>query len=283
MKLNNKGFAVSTFMYMILLLAIILIFATLAILSSRRMILDKQKSNTIEKISQVQNPICESVSGTRSLELGTEYRCEVKDDTFFNFYLLSVEGSKVNLIMDRNICEDGTAANNNYCSYGWHVDEENPTQNDSSKGPDTAISKLRLATNNWNNVPLIYINYDNEAKKVSSNYGYGKIIATKTSIKIYLSDNTTISYSDNEIRARLAKQSEVNGVGCDYTLNSCPAWLLTNLDNVLGFWLLPSYPMSSYNAMVINKEDQKISSAASSNVTDYGLRPVITLPKSMLK
>ena len=41
MKLNNKGFAISTFMYMLLILAIILILATLAILSSRRIIFTK--------------------------------------------------------------------------------------------------------------------------------------------------------------------------------------------------------------------------------------------------
>ena len=55
MELNNKGFAISTFMYMILVLAIVLILATLAILSSRKMILDKQKNIALENIKIVKS------------------------------------------------------------------------------------------------------------------------------------------------------------------------------------------------------------------------------------
>lgn len=43
MKLNNKGFAISTIMYMILIMAVILITLTLTLLSSRKLILDKAK------------------------------------------------------------------------------------------------------------------------------------------------------------------------------------------------------------------------------------------------
>lgn len=43
MKLNNKGFAISTVMYMILIMTIVLITLTLSLLSSRRLILEKQK------------------------------------------------------------------------------------------------------------------------------------------------------------------------------------------------------------------------------------------------
>lgn len=50
MKLNNKGFAISSIMYIILILAVILISVTLAILSSRKMILDKIKKETSDNI-----------------------------------------------------------------------------------------------------------------------------------------------------------------------------------------------------------------------------------------
>lgn len=43
MKLNNRGFAISTIMYMILIMAVVLITLTLSLLSSRRLILEKQK------------------------------------------------------------------------------------------------------------------------------------------------------------------------------------------------------------------------------------------------
>ena len=52
MKLNNKGFAISSIMYIILVLAVILIALTLAIFSSRKLILDKQKNDALHEIYQ---------------------------------------------------------------------------------------------------------------------------------------------------------------------------------------------------------------------------------------
>ena len=51
MKLNNKGFAISTIMYMILIMAVILITLTLTLLSSSKLILDKAKQIASENIS----------------------------------------------------------------------------------------------------------------------------------------------------------------------------------------------------------------------------------------
>ena len=50
MKLNNKGFAISTVMYMILIMAIVLITLTLALLSSRKFVLDKIKDEALNNI-----------------------------------------------------------------------------------------------------------------------------------------------------------------------------------------------------------------------------------------
>ena len=50
MKLNNKGFAISTIMYMILIMAVILIVLTLTLLSNRKLILDKTKEEVKENI-----------------------------------------------------------------------------------------------------------------------------------------------------------------------------------------------------------------------------------------
>ena len=55
MKLNNKGFAISTIMYMILIMAVILITLTLTLLSSRKLILDKTKQVAIENIYDIKN------------------------------------------------------------------------------------------------------------------------------------------------------------------------------------------------------------------------------------
>lgn len=53
MKLNNKGFAISTVMYMILIMAVVLITLTLTLLSSRKLILDKARVETTNNIYNV--------------------------------------------------------------------------------------------------------------------------------------------------------------------------------------------------------------------------------------
>lgn len=58
MKLNNKGFAISTILYMILIMAVILITLTLSLLGNRKVILDKIKEdakNNIYGIEKVEN------------------------------------------------------------------------------------------------------------------------------------------------------------------------------------------------------------------------------------
>lgn len=59
--------------------------------------------------------VCHAVTKTTSGNVpegkfapGDEYLCEVKDDTWYTFFVLSVEGEKVNLIMDSNVKIDGT-------------------------------------------------------------------------------------------------------------------------------------------------------------------------------
>lgn len=56
MKLNNKGFAISTVMYMILIMAVILITLTLTLLSSRKLVLEKIKAEAKEIIYAVSLP-----------------------------------------------------------------------------------------------------------------------------------------------------------------------------------------------------------------------------------
>lgn len=50
MKLNNKGFAISTIMYIILIMAVVLISITLSLLSNRKLVLDKIKQEAKENV-----------------------------------------------------------------------------------------------------------------------------------------------------------------------------------------------------------------------------------------
>ena len=54
MKLNNRGFAISTIMYLILVVAVILITLSLSILSSRKLILDKIKKEALNDVYNVE-------------------------------------------------------------------------------------------------------------------------------------------------------------------------------------------------------------------------------------
>ena len=130
--------------------------------------------------------ICKSKAGTVSTELGTEYECEVKDGTKFNFYVLSKEGDNVNLIMDRNICEDGTtnySSMNNYCRYEWNqyvAMADDPTYN---FGPKLPMYVLYNATKNWTNIPNMVMDYVQESDGIyTGSYGY-KLIKTDANTK----------------------------------------------------------------------------------------------------
>ncbi|MBR6690527.1 MAG: hypothetical protein IKL65_04275 [Bacilli bacterium] len=75
MKLNNKGFAISTIMYMILIMAVLLITITLTLLSSRKLVLDKTKQETLENIysklpSQYQEVEHIESTGTQYIDTG---------------------------------------------------------------------------------------------------------------------------------------------------------------------------------------------------------------------
>ena len=301
MKLDNKGFAISTFMYMLLILAIILILATLAILSSRRMIIEKQKNTALDNISYPQNKICTAVNGVKSLQLGTEYSCEVKDGTFFTFYVLSTEGTKVNLIMDRNICEDGTSnytIENNYCRYAWYEPEAN-----NSFGPITAMTVLYNATKEWDNVPDMILNYKDEGER------YTGINSTSNKVEIISKNGTVseISLKNNKaLKSRMPKENEITILGCEpNNVGSCPTWIVRNLNyydtteslgydkyinnydidssHIYTYWLINSSKYSATTAYVISNQGY-ISHGSGVNATNaVGIRPVITLSKRMLK
>ena len=52
MKINNKGFAISSIMYLILVMALIIVAILLSLLSNRKVILDKQKKIIVDKYAE---------------------------------------------------------------------------------------------------------------------------------------------------------------------------------------------------------------------------------------
>lgn len=215
---------------------------------------------------------------------------------------MSQDEDKVNLIMNSNICNDGTLATDaNPCLYAWHDKVSN-----NNYGPDTAMENLYNATKNWSNVPNMDLSGENayidENNGSDSTKGYVGI-TTNNGVVIITGKNgapsTTIGTASNPLKARLPKEGEVmlpNNSFCTYSFGSCPPWLVENLanlnidkyattpkiDNIHGYWILSSHSGDSYMARGVGSGGN-MSEYGTNTINKYiGLRAVITIPKTYL-
>ena len=98
MKLNNKGFAISTVMYMILIMAVVLITLTLSILSARKLILDKIRKETTNNIYNVYD-----ITYRQALEILKEEALTYKNNNTMTSN--SVKISDINSSIDQEILD----------------------------------------------------------------------------------------------------------------------------------------------------------------------------------
>ena len=245
--------------------------------------------------------LLDDADNNNEISIGDKYSYKVNDKDTFTFYVLTEpEDGKVNLIMDRNICSDGTIAiETNPCLIAWHAETAN-----SSFGPDTVMEGLYNATKNWNNVPDMDLSNENayydEGNKQNKSTGYGKIETIKMGIKITKKDNTesaTIPYDSGKLlKARLPMKSEMDGAKCTEKSASCPLWLVNNLaftsfypkstysekndiNGIYGYWLMSSRPGDSHSARNLYHEgDVDAGYVDTNNKVSSGIRPVITVP-----
>ena len=262
--------------------------------------------------------------GDGQISPGDKYTYQVMENMEepYVFYVLKIEGDKVHLIQDRNICgyPDTTNVDNGKlteegrpCLVAWYS-----TTTDNSNGPVTAMQGLYNATKNWTNVPDMDLSGDNkysdEGHEENNDYGYGEIITTELGIKITKKDKKTevkregnltpvIPYETNKpLKARLPKFEEVYNTDnndtnhCHNSAGSCPSWLTNGLEQHLtyypnndhisginGYWLLSSHHGTSSSAReVLLYGNGNYGLITSSNASN-GLRPVITVPKSDLE
>ena len=250
------------------------------------------------------------------LSRGDKYEYEVSPGTKYTFFVLEVEGDTVNLIMNNNICIDGTIpTSSNKCLIAWYDDGDIDLVNDTNEfGPITAMQVLYNITKNWINVPDMDLSGDNkyldEGHEENSSYGYGTIETTKLGIKITKKDKQTevtregnlapvIPYEEGKLlKARLPKYSEVynndttNTTYCHDNYESCPSWLMNglnyynsynqnNISGIKGYWLLSSYPLNPGAARNMFFEGS-VNTFETSYSSINGIRPVITVPISDL-
>ena len=162
------------------------------------------------------------------ISVGDKYEIKVSDTESFIFYVLSIKENKVNLIMNNNICEDGSiVTNDNKCVYAWsskedYNDENFPNWGWNKKGPITAMQKLYDATKNWSKVPNMIMNYDDEYNKNEENLGYIGIYTDKetlvTTIKAKNADSTIIKMEERKpLKARLPMVKEMTSRKCGWS------------------------------------------------------------------
>lgn len=128
MKLNNKGFAVSSIMYLILIIAIILVSITLAILANSKLILDSKRNSVLKDIYN--DVLCYSTTENTNtmgnvpqgnFDYGDEYICDLGDGIKNVFFVIENSQDNIYLIMNANIGKDGkavtSASNNEYVAW----------------------------------------------------------------------------------------------------------------------------------------------------------------------
>ena len=243
------------------------------------------------KITQ-SSVICNRVTSSKvgnvpqgKYKAGDEYTCKVNDTTSYNFYILNTNGNKVNMIMDRNICSDGTAAtSSNTCYVLWATESDykaaggtgtwvnNLYVGRNDKGPVTAFKYLNEATSSWSNIP----NLNEDYKYYIGNYKYSTIKFTGKARLILLSD---IDFNDD-----MGMTMEMYN-NTHFLLNNLKHYSgvsgTNNISNIFGYWAMNSYEHERHSAIAIFSNGNVGYEPVS--YSRLGVRPVITLDKSNLQ
>ena len=194
--------------------------------------------------------------------LGTPVAIKVNASDVYNFYVINETDNEVTLIMDRNIYSSTDLNNGNVAwiseeDYGCGVAGDECSLND--KGPLTAIRTLNERTSSWTNIPEREYTYIDDDEK---------------------------SYEDFTVtsRARMLTRTETisEAIGCTQVTGSCPEWLVTtpvdDEDNG-GYWLSAAYEPDLPILAYYIHYSALVSFISVYDVSEIGVRPVITLTK----
>ena len=193
---NNKGFAISTMMYMILILGLTIVAIVLSMFNTRGNILSKLRSNVQDEINDTieSDYVCVGIDTNGEYNVGDKYTCSVSNTEEYDFYVIASDTDNVDLIMsDALIFENGK--NSNKVAYITDSDYEESGE----YKPVSALNVLKSNTNNWfyidnrtDNVDGVsYTNY--KARLLS----YSDI--TSSNIEYISNTLTSTIYEDNKI------------------------------------------------------------------------------------
>ena len=229
---------------------------------------------------------------------GDEYICEVKEDVKYRFFVLSTEGEKVNLIMDRNITIEGeevSVANLGLVEWINEIDYTkaggttwSSLTDRNAYGPVSALDFLYNATSSWINVPNMIMDYTDLGVSSESG-GYGTIKTVDTVTTLTKKDKSTVVKVNNgldgytNLKTRLPRINEFSGNISLSTwiynyLEQTESTGIYSIPGVKGYWCIESGvghaadPINTSWAITAGiKSNRQVES------TDMGIRPVITI------
>lgn len=308
MKLNNKGFAISTIMYMILVLAVLVMALTLMLLNGRKLIVDKQKQiafnniygqynsfggtkvaagvNDTHKGIVYLNPI--NLTATCNASLASQNINNNGTPTGINtgcmkFYIYDDSGLNYKMILDHNTSGD----------VAWNSSGTNTTMNEVatrlSEDTEGWVGNPRLITAN----EVAHIVGADTLLQWAQDKPWGTTIGTQAAW-FYL-DGSGNSYSTWQVQvANGTNKSRYawlydNISGC--SVNGCenqdtnsypyPTKLSSTSSGVYGYWTSNTVSNDTDCAWRINRQGSFNCNSVTIN-NDYGVRPVITLEKRLI-
>ena len=214
--------------------------------------------------------ICRAVdrSQARSTALGTEYTCKVNDTTSYNFYVLSTEGSNVNLLMSKNLADN--------VPYGT---EDNMRE----------YSKYALLTFtmwDYQTTPYIFTQLDSLTSGWTNISNINKTYSTITG-SVTLTGKARLATFD-ELAGPVCTSGPINNAESEYGANApyytdCADWAMGDYCTVTSTDYYMIYAMNSkYKTL---DDYNALSGCDSSNCesfASFGIRPVITVSMSEL-
>lgn len=222
MKLNNRGFAISTMMYMILILAITLTATFLIILNGRSKVLNNLRNkvqNEINDTGNVDNYICVGNNTSENFQVGDKYTCSVSNTEEYDFYVISSDSASVNLVMSEAL----TFGKGNYGA-DYDVKTESKvayiTETDYSVSnvykPITALKVLKRITDNW-----FYLDDRTDTVNDIDYTGYKARLIALSDINNYVSeDKLTIDFIPDTLTSTISSDNNIYSISDNKLINN---------------------------------------------------------------
>ena len=214
---NNRGFAISTMMYMILILGITIVAIVLSMFNIRGNILSKLRSNVQEEINDTIeiDYVCVGIDTNGEYNIGDKYSCNVSNTEEYDFYVISSDNDSVNLIMsDILVFENDKIINK--VAYITDSDFEEVGE----YKPVSALKVLKDYTDNW-----FYIDTRTDTVDGVSYNNYKARLLSKSDIT-----NNNIEYISDTLTSTMFEDNKIYSVASNEINNEK---LVTDLFNIV--------------------------------------------------